>query len=177
MKASVLEAIKQSAAVPSAPQVVTRFLEVMQDPNFEYGELAKILSADPGMVSEILRLTNSALFGISQKVTSLHQALPLLGPKRTRSMVLGRYLVEAVGKQSTAGLDPSYFWRRSLVTAVLSSRFAEKIVPRQREEIFIAALLADIGIPILAQALPEQYQSIASRYAPYGEPFTDEQEQ
>ena len=176
MNASVLEAIKQSAAVPSVPQVVTRFLELIQDPNFEYGSLVKVLSTDAGTVSEILRLTNSALFGVSRKVTSLHQALTLLGPKRTRSLVLGRYLVQSVGRNPIPGLDSGYFWRRSLATAVLASRLASTVAPRHREEIFISGLLADIGIPVLTQALPQKYSPIVTRYAPHAVPFTDDEE-
>ena len=60
MNANLLDAIKKSAAVPSMPQVVTRFLEIMQDPSFDYNDLVKVLSSDPGTVSEVLRLVNSA---------------------------------------------------------------------------------------------------------------------
>jgi HD-like signal output (HDOD) protein len=176
MNASLLEAIKQSAAVPSMPQVVTRFLEAVQDPQFDYDHIVKILSADPGMVSEVLRLANSALFGVSRKVTSLRQAVTLLGPKRTRSLVLGRYLVESFGDRIGGGIDTSYFWRRSLAGAVLGARIADAVLPRQREEVFISALLADVGVTILAQALPERYQPVAGGYAPYGRGFTDEEE-
>ena len=176
MNASVLEAIKKSAAVPSMPQVVTRFLETIQNPNFDYDDVVKILSADPGMVSEVLRLANSALFGVVRKVTNLRQALTLLGPKRTRSLVLGRYLVESFGDKVGGGIDTSYFWRRSLAGAVLGARIADAVLPRQREEVFISALLADVGVTILAQALPERYQPIAACYAPYGRYFSDDDE-
>lgn len=176
MNASVLEKIKKSAAVPSMPQVVTRFLEAVQDPQFEYDNIVKILSADPGMVSEVLRLANSALFGVARKVTNLKQALTLLGPKRTRSLILGRYLVESFGDKVGGGIDTSYFWRRSLAGGVLAARIADSVLPRDREEVFISALLADIGLPILAQAYPEPYAPIASCYAPYGARFTEDQE-
>ena len=112
MKAAVLETIKKSAAVPSVPQVVLRFLEIMQDPDFEYRELVKVFSADPGTVSEVLRLANSALFGVRNKVVALQQALTLLGPKRTRSLLLGRYLIDSMSKRQVGGLDMGYFWRR-----------------------------------------------------------------
>ena len=177
MNAKVLEAIKRSAAVPSVPQVVTRFLEIMQDPEFDYDDLVKVLSADAGTVSEILRLVNSALFGVRQKIVSLRQALTLLGPMRTRSLLVGRYLVDTMAQKQVAGLDMSYFWRRSLASSVVASRFAERILPRQRDEVFIGALLADIGIPILAEALPDSYGPLVSRYCPRGVPFTDEDEQ
>ena len=177
MNAKVLEAIKRSAAVPSMPQVVSRFLEVMQDPNFDYGDVVKVLSADAGTVAEILRLVNSALFGVRQKIASLRQALTLLGPKRTRSLLLGRYLVDSLGDKSVSGLDMGYFWRRSLASSVVASRLADVVQPRHRDEIFIGALLADIGIPILTEALPEGYGPIAACYAPNGGTFTVEQEQ
>jgi len=176
MNSKVLEAIKKSAAVPSIPQVVTRFLEIMQDPDFDYNDLVKVLSADAGTVSEILRLVNSALFGVRQKIVSLRQALTLLGPKRTRSLLLGRYLVDTMTQRHVAGLDMKYFWRRSLASSVVGARLADKVLPRLREEAFIAALLADIGVPILAETMPDRYAPILKRYAPKGRPFTAEQE-
>lgn len=171
MDSRIAEAIRQSAAVPSMPRVVTRFLEVIQDPNFEYDAVVKVLSVDAGTVSEILRLANSALFGVSRKVISLKQALTLLGPRRTRSLVLGRYLVEAIGNGGAGPVDTSYFWRRSLSAAVLGARIADVRCPRQRDEVFLCALLADIGVTILAQALPEEYRIFAECYAPHGAPM------
>lgn len=176
MKASVLESIKKSAAVPSMPQVVLRFLEIMQDPEFEYRDLVKVLSADAGTVSEVLRLANSALFGVRNKIVSLQQALTLLGPKRIRSVLLGRYLVDSMAKKKVGGLDMAYFWRRSLASSVLASHFAKETLPRQQDETSIAGLLADIGIPILAEALPEAYQPILKQYCQNGEYISMEDE-
>ncbi len=177
MNARVLETIKKSAAVPSMPQVVLRLLEIMQDPNFDYSNLVKALSTDPGTVSEILRLANSALFGIRNKVVSTRQALTLLGPKRTRSLLLGRYLVDALSTKKTASLDMSYFWRRSLASSIVAAHIAEALAPNQRDEAFIAALLADIGVPILAEALPDKYAPIIACYRPNSAPITAEDEQ
>jgi len=176
MNARILETIRKSAAVPSMPQVVMRFLEIMQDPAFKYDELVRVLSADVGTVSEVLRLVNSALFGVRQKIVSLRQALTLLGPKRTRSLLLGRYLVDTMSKKKIAGLDMGYYWRRSLASSVAASRFADKLMPRNRDEVFIAALLADIGLPILAETFPDKYKKIASKYTPLGAEFTPEAE-
>lgn len=176
MKPEIIEAIKRSAAVPSMPAVVVRFLEVIQDPDFTYDDVVRVLSADPGTVSEILRLANSPLFGTRHDITSLKTALTLLGPKRTRSLVLGRYLVESMGGRDVDGLDMSYAWRRSLVCAVVASQLAGRRRPQVREETFISSLLADIGIPILAQAMTEKYWPISERYAPYGVPATPEDE-
>lgn len=177
MNASVLETIKKSAAVPSVPQVVLRFLEIMQDPNFEYRDLVKVLSADPGTVSEVLRLANSALFGIRSKVVSLQHALTLLGPKRTRSLLLGRYLVDSMSKKQVGGLDMSYFWRRSLTSSVVASHLAESVAARDQNEASVGALLGDIGIPILAEALSDAYAPVIAQYTPHGDFITPEREQ
>lgn len=176
MKASVLETIKKSAAVPSMPQVVMRFLEIMQDPDFKYRDLAKVLSTDAGTVSEVLRLSNSALFGVRNKVVSLQQGLTLLGPKRVRSLLLGRYLVDSMSKKRISGLDMSYFWRRSLASSVLAYHFAKDLLPRHQDETFIGALLADIGVPILAEAFPKAYGPVLAQYTPHGTSLTMEQE-
>jgi len=174
MNARILETIKKSAAVPSMPQVVLRFLEIMQDPEFDYKDLERILATDAGTVGEVLRLANSALFGVRNKVVSIKQALTLLGPKRTRSLLLGRYLVDTMSHRKVAGLDMSYFWRRSLASSVVASQFAGRLLPKQRDEIFISALLCDIGIPILAEALPKSYGPIATQFTPHGEYITED---
>jgi HD-like signal output (HDOD) protein len=154
------------------PAVAVEILGMLEDPDFAYEDLATALSVDPGAAADILRLTNSPLFGVAGEVSKLHQALTLLGPRRTRSFILGRYLVESIGRYTPPNLDISYFWRRSLMRAVLATRLADDIIPRQREEVFMAALLADVGIPILAEAFVDVYGAVVAQYGPGGR-FTE----
>ena len=84
--------------------------------------VAEPLSADAGLVSEILRLANSSVFGLAGRVSSLRTALTLLGPRRVRSLVLVRSMVGQMSQCSTGCVDAGYFWRRSLTTGVLSAR-------------------------------------------------------
>ncbi|MFQ5412262.1 MAG: HDOD domain-containing protein, partial [Phycisphaerae bacterium] len=127
-----------------------------------------VLNTDPGISSELLRITNSALFGITREVTSLQHAITLLGMKRVRSLVMGRYLTDSIGQaaKDTGDFSISYYWRRSLGTAVLAAKFADPIIPKYREEAFIGGLLADVGVVVMMQGLSEQYASIANDYAP-----------
>lgn len=168
MDNAILDQLRRSAAIPSMPQVAARFLEIIQDPDFEYRDVVEVLSTDPGMTGEILRLANSPLFGVTRTITSLAQALTLLGLKRVRSLVLGRYIVDSIDKKKPADIDMAYYWRRSLTTAVLASHLAEAVAPKLREEAFTAGLLADIGVVILDESLPEQFQPIAQEYRPSG---------
>ncbi|MBN1505197.1 MAG: HDOD domain-containing protein [Sedimentisphaerales bacterium] len=170
MDTTVLDLVKRSAAIPSMPQVAVRFLEIIQDPDFDYREVVEVLSSDPGTTSEILRLANSSLFGVTRKVTALPHAMTLLGIKRIRSLVLGRYIVESLSQKGCASVEPAYYWRRSLTTAVLAARLADATIPNRREEAFISGLLADVGIVILDDAVPAKYRAIAEQYKPGGNP-------
>lgn len=168
MNCDTLEAIRRSAAIPSMPVVATRCFEMTQDPNCHYDKLVDLLATDPGIAAEVLRLSNSPLFGVMRRITSLKQAIGLLGLKRLRDLVLTRYLIQRLDENRSDLLDISYFWRRSLTTAVVAGRLAESILPAQRDECFMAGLLADVGVPVLARALPSVYAPIASAYKPQG---------
>ncbi|MFQ5464204.1 MAG: HDOD domain-containing protein [Phycisphaerae bacterium] len=168
MNEEILDMIVRSAAVPTMPQVVTRFLELSGEKDFKVKDLVAVLNTDPGISGELLRLTNSPLFGVTRKVTSLQQAMTLLGMKRVRSLVLGRYLTEGVGKsgKDTGDFSLSYYWRRSLSTAVLAAKFADHVASRYREEAFLGGLLCDVGVVVMVEALSEKYAPIAAHYSP-----------
>ncbi len=169
METAVIEMLKRSAAIPSMPQVAARFLELIQDPDFDYRDVVEVLSTDAGTAGEILRLANSSLFGVTRHVSSLPHALTLLGMRRVRSLVLGRYIVDSIDRKSPTGIDISYFWRRSLTCAVLSGQFAAVLEPELREEAFISGLLADVGVIVLEEAMPSDYAGLAQQYRPDGE--------
>jgi len=168
MHRDTIEAITRSAAIPSMPLVATRCFEMTQDPLCSFDKLVELLSTDPGIAAEILRLANSAMFGVARQVESLKQAIALLGLSRVRDLVLMRYMVQSLNRAKTDPIDITYYWRRSLTTAVVSSRLASATTSRKREEIFIGGLLADVGVVILTQALPSKYEPIASQYRPLG---------
>ncbi|HOA74922.1 MAG TPA: HDOD domain-containing protein [Phycisphaerae bacterium] len=169
METAVIEMLKRSAAIPSMPQVAARFLELIQDPDFDYREVVEVLSSDAGTAGEILRLANSSLFGVTRHVSSLSQAMTLLGIRRVRSLVLGRYIVDSLDRKRPTRLDISYFWRRSLTCAALAGRFAAEVEPQLREEAFISGLLADVGVVVLDEAMPTDYAPVAAQYRPDGE--------
>ena len=166
MHKDIVEAIRQTAYIPSMPHVACRFLELCAREDQEYDDLVDVLASDAGLTSELLRLANSPLFGVSRRISSLKQAMLLLGLTKVRSLVLSRYLVQQMDELPCPNLDLRCFWQRSLTRAILAARFCEDINPRLREEAFVGGLLADVGVVVLASALPEHYASLAKDYAP-----------
>ncbi len=168
MNATILEFIDSTDAIPSMPQIVTRLLEITRDTDYKIADVINLLSTDVGVAGDILKLANSPLFGVSGKVSSLTHATNLLGIKRIRTLVMGRCMVDKVNQAPAPSLDLSYYWRRSLTCGVLAARFAEHALPNFRDEAFMSGLLGDVGIVVLARALPEKYAEIAKTYAPHG---------
>jgi len=168
LQIETLEAIKRSASIPSMPLVATRCYEMTQDPHCDLDDLIELLSTDPGIAADVLRLSNSSLFGVTRKVASLHQAMTLLGLKRVRELVLTRYLVQKTQEMTTDLIDINYYWRRSLATAILSAKFSEVLSPAQRDEAFIGGLLADLGVIVMSRCMPKVYAPIVANYRPHG---------
>ncbi len=166
MQQNILQAIRQTAFVPSMPAAATRFIEMCMREDPEFDDLVDVLSADAGMASELLRLANSPFFGVAQKICSLKQALTLLGLAKVRSLVMGRYLVQEMDKLESPALNHTHFWRRSITCAALAARFSDAGGEDVREEAFICGLLADIGVVVLAGAVPDRYETIAREYEP-----------
>jgi len=168
MQNETLDIIKRSASIPSMPLVATRCYEMTQDSNCDYNQLVELLSTDPGIAAGVLRLANSPLFGVTRQVSSLKHAIALLGVKRIRELVLARYLVQKTEEMACEHIDISYYWRLSLTTAILSSKFADALLPQRRDEAFMGGLLADVGVLVLAKAMPDEYAPVAQGYQPHG---------
>jgi len=148
--------------------VATRCIELMNNPDFNHDELVAVLSTDPGIAADILRIANSSIFGVTREIGSLKQAAVLLGMKRVRDLVMVRYLAQQIDRDEHELIDISYFWRRSLTAGIVASKLANAVAPMERNEAFVAGLLADIGVVILARALPAQYSPVAREYRPHG---------
>lgn len=166
MRQAVLEAIRTTAAIPAMPQAAARFLQLSAVKDCEYDDLVDVLSSDAAISGEVLRLANSAAFGVSRKIGSIKQAMVLLGLARLRCLVLTRYLVQHINKMACGALSLPYYWWRSITCAVISGQICQRIEPGLTEEGFVSGLLADTGVVVLAGAMPENYATIARDYEP-----------
>lgn len=165
MNLKVLARIEDTNSIPSMPQLVTRLIEVTRDENYNQDDVVQLLSTDPGVVADILKLANSALFGVLREINSLSQALVLLGIRRIRNLLVARSMSEWVRGGGPGTIDPKQYWRRSLLTGLLASRFAHQLCPERQEQAFMCGLLSDIGVIVLARSCAKDYAGIADEYA------------
>ena len=140
--------------MPSLPTSVTKVLEICNNPQTSPADLNHVISLDPVLVGRVLKLINSAYYGLGQPVTSLARAIIMLGINTVKNLALSTAVMGHLSsKNKSPGLNMEGFWRHSLCVGVAAKLLAKKrgIDAKLTEEYFTAGLLHDIGkIPLNA---------------------------
>jgi diguanylate cyclase (GGDEF)-like protein len=138
--------------------VATHIIELARDPDIEMGKVAKALSMDSALSTKILRIANSPLYAQRRKSENLRQALVVLGLNATLTLALSFSLLKALRSAKSNGISYPFYWRRALLAATAARALADAKHQPMAEEIFLAALLQDVGILALDQAVPDLYR-------------------
>jgi diguanylate cyclase (GGDEF)-like protein len=146
-----------SVNFPSPPGVATHIIELAQDPDIEMGKVAKALSMDSALSTKILRIANSPLYAQRRKSENLRQALVVLGLNATLTLALSFSLVKSLRGGKPNGLNYGLYWRRALLAATAARALGDAMHQSLAEEIFLAALLQDVGMLALDKAVPDLY--------------------
>jgi putative nucleotidyltransferase with HDIG domain len=159
----VKQVISNIRNLPTPPIVFHQIQKVINDPNCSAAQIAAILAEDPAMSVKVLKLTNSAFYGLSQEVESVKQAVVIVGMEAIKNLVLSASILDMFkGKE----FDQEYqeqFWRHSLATAFGSRLLARKLRARgivDPDTAFSGGLLHDIGKIIMVCFLPKEYAKV-----------------
>ena len=147
--------------LPAFSANVMRALSALRNPEQTISEIGRLLQLDPGLSVKILKVVNSASFGLKSPVSHLGHAASLLGRARVESLVVAIAVRGAMPTLSRSGLDMSAFWRTAARRASLSRILADKLHPSTATEAFTAGLLLDMGVPFMAMLKGDKY---AQRY-------------
>ena len=152
--------------MPSLPTSVTKVLEICNNPNTSPADLNHVISLDPVLVGRVLKLINSAYYGLGQTVTNLARAIIMLGINTVKNLALSTTVIgQFASKKPTNGLNMEGFWRHSLCVGVSAKMLAKKrgVDAKFTEEFFTAGLLHDIGkIPINSLLSKEYMKTIST---------------
>ena len=148
----------------SLPAVAIEVLELTNQPKVDIRAIKHCIEKDPALVSKILRVVNSSLFGLSRQVSDLNQALALLGIKPLKLLVLGFSLSDGRFSANT-NTAADHYWRFALTQAVAARELAEQHWNKPGDEPFITALLADLGMLLLLQELSGPYGQLVRKAA------------
>ncbi|MEY4566274.1 MAG: hypothetical protein RLY14_1244 [Planctomycetota bacterium] len=158
-----LEEVLASSQLPALPSSAIKLLEVSKDPSNGPAEYAKPIEADPGLMGQVLRFVNSSYFGFSREIASVQQAITLVGIRTVKNFALWNAVFSVVPNPKFGPFDLKNLWQDSLRRAVFSRILGRRLKLMNVEDLFVAALLQDVAIPILLKGLPEVYETLIER--------------
>jgi len=129
--------------MPLLPHVLTQILSLTDEAGSAQA-LAQIISSDPRLSGQLLRVVNSAYFGFSRRIATIPEATVILGSEAIRKLAVGASVSSFFGGKG-AVLDRARLWRHALATAVASRLVLERVGSREAEDAFAAGLLHDFG--------------------------------
>lgn len=164
--------------LPALPPIVAKILELTERPDSTATELDKLISSDPAMSSKVLRVVNSAYYGLSNQVGTTAHAIVILGFRQIQNLVLSMAAMSLVKSRGNGmAKHQMKFWRHSYGAAAASSIIADlkSVSAVDRDQAVIGALLHDIGVLFLHSSFTDLYAEVI-RFAEEKQVTLDEAE-
>ncbi len=149
----------KNTQLPTLPVIVEKILSMARDDNTTSKDLAETISKDQAISNKILRLSNSAYYGMMKEIDSVPRAITIIGFNEVISLTIGMSVISAFtgGNDSSMNFNMKGMWIHSLGCAFAARKTAKNLGIMQAEQIFISGLLHDMGKVILALYFPDEY--------------------
>jgi len=148
------------ARLPSLSTTAAKVLETCNNPKSSPNDLNRVISLDPVLTGQVLRLINSAYYSLRRPISSLTRAIIMLGINTVKNLVLSCAILEQLRhKQSFRALSAEKFWAHSLGVGVIAKCLAviKGVSLAEQDEFFVCGLLHDLGKIPLNQKFPDEY--------------------
>lgn len=173
MSEGLLEKVRKANNLPSLPNVAVEILRLAKAEDVSVEELAAVIQTDPALTVKMLKVVNSTLFGIPRQISSVRQAVSMLGLRSVKVMALSFSLVSALGSAHAEGFDFQLYWRRSLSCAAASRLLGKAVAPPLAEEAFVAGLLTDLGMVASWRCASEMYEPVLRAWTKRERPLAE----
>ena len=161
---SLDELLEQGDALPTLPEIYTKVSAQLDDIDASVEDIGQTVATDPAISYKILTMVNSAYFGLPNEISSISQAISLIGRFRLKQILIGALLSEVFKGLDSPNFLLKDFWEHSIRTAIIAKQLAiDSDYAEEPETIFTAGLLHDVGRLILAAQRPEVLPEIDQR--------------
>ncbi|MFT4839877.1 MAG: HD-like signal output (HDOD) protein [Planctomycetota bacterium] len=143
--------------LPTLPLLQQRIVSALEDPEIDFENVAQLIEIDQSLTAQILRMANSAFFDVQGSISSVTQALVMLGETVSRSLVLSSTVFD-LSRVPLRG-----FWEHSLGCAVAAGAISKVTGRGAPEEVTAAGLMHDLGVVVLCSELPDAFEHIVER--------------
>ncbi len=155
----IMDLISSDLKLPSPPAVAVRILNAVQSNESALKDIADIISSDPVLSAKMLRIANSGYYTRGGPISNIQRAMTILGTNVIKNIALSFVITGSFNEQDDSPFDFNLFWKRCIISAVATDQLAVKIGIKN-DDLFITALLQDIGSLIIALTKPEDYSRV-----------------
>ncbi len=160
-RSPILQLVEKVEELPPLPSIVFQVLDLLADPEFSMHDLERFIGRDQSLVANLIKVSNSVLYGGIGEVLSLREALTRLGSRTIKSLVLitstRNFFPET---KSDLGILSRVLWHHSVECGLAAQRVANMIRYHDPEEAFVGGVLHDIGKLVVLLKMPDKYRQI-----------------
>ena len=150
---AVNTAVAQISHIATLPEVTLKIIELVEDPSSTAQDLHKVISNDPALCSRILKVVNSAFYGLPGQIGSINRAIVLLGLNAVKNIAIAASLAKLYrGGQLCENFSARDLWMHSIASAACGKLIADTIKLGLPDEAFLGGLIHDIGIMVELQS-------------------------
>lgn len=169
--------IRRVRALPPLPETIGQLQRLCHDPDAGIQDMCRVLGNDPMLTANILKVINSPIYGLSGVVTSIDQAVALLGPPLVRGFALGATLRRALPMDMAPyGCSNRELALRSSLQQALTQRWMAKVAPGDLPLLAPASFIMDLGMVLISAELTARGEAAAFRVALAGSDRVEEVE-
>lgn len=162
--------LRKLEGLPTLPPIVQKLNNMIEDERVSISQIAELIEKDQVITSKILRLANSAFYGFPKRISTVKNALMLLGLNVVKILITTLSIFEIIHKEDVG------LWEHSIGVAACCKIIAEKLELKEPQEIATAGLLHDLGRVIEKVGFPEDYGRILKLVNQGKDPLQAEQE-
>lgn len=174
-KAIVNKALSSIGDIATLPEVTIRIIEIVEEPRSTARDLHEVIKGDPALSVKVLKVVNSAFYGLPGQVASVDRAIILLGLSAVKNLAIAASIARLFkGKRISEQFSASDLWRHSVAVAVAARDLAKASPhPVLQDEIFVAGMIHDIGTMVERQAYPDEFAEAINRCLSTGDSFLE----
>ena len=170
------ELIKKFDDMKTLPHVAIQLTRLISSDNSTLKEFEEVVRLDPTLVLRVLRLVNSAYFGLRKRIDSIARAIVFIGLRNLRNMVVTAAVKEVFAKGTGEGeevFSRTSLWLHCAAVSVCGKMISERIFGRMGEDIFLCGILHDIGLIVEDQVVPDLFIKTCKAYEGESKTFTE----
>ncbi len=152
--------ISENLTLLSMPEIVLKLNSMLENPECKASEIGNEISLDPALTVRVLKIVNSALYGLPNQVTNIPTAINLLGFKQLRDIVMTTSVIKKFQSIPADLVNMNTYWHHSLSCAISARVIAQHCQLKDPEDFFVMGLLHDIGKLVMYLVLPDQSREV-----------------